>query len=114
MAVGLAAIALMPAGPGGAMVVAGTMVAGLGFGLFQTPNNRILLLSAPRTRSGAAGAMQGTARLSGQTLGAIVMAILFAVLAPTLAPELALLVAAVFAGLAALVSLGRARFEPAA
>ncbi|MBC7477285.1 MAG: MFS transporter [Pseudorhodobacter sp.] len=114
MAVGLAAIAVLPSGPGGTMVIAGTMVAGLGFGLFQTPNNRILLLSAPRARSGAAGAMQGTARLSGQTLGAIVMAILFAVLAPTLAPELALLVAAVFAGLAALISLGRARFEPAA
>lgn len=110
MALGLGAIALLPAHHG-ALVIAGTMVAGLGFGLFQTPNNRILLLSAPRARSGAAGAMQGTARLSGQTLGSIATAILFAVLPMTSAPQIALLVAAVFAGLAALVSLGRAQFE---
>lgn len=110
MALGLAAIALLPADHH-ALMIAGTMLAGLGFGLFQTPNNRILLLSAPKPRSGAAGAMQGTARLSGQTLGSIAMAILFAVLPMTAAPQIALLVAAVFAGLAALASLGRAQFE---
>ncbi len=49
----------------------GTVIAGLGFGLFQTPNNRIQLLSAPKSRSGAAGAMQAPARLLGQTLGGI-------------------------------------------
>lgn len=111
MALGLAAIALLPADPGGVMVIVGTVVTGLGFGLFQTPNNRVLLLSAPRARSGAAGAMQGTARLSGQTLGAIAMALLFGVLPVTLAPEVAMLTAAVFALLAALVSLGRAGME---
>jgi DHA2 family multidrug resistance protein-like MFS transporter len=113
MAIGFMAIALLPATAGGATVIAGTVVAGLGFGLFQTPNNRVLLLSAPRPRSGAAGAMQGTARLSGQTLGGVTMAILFGLLSVTAAPEMALLVAAVFAALAAVVSVGRARFEPA-
>ena len=38
------------------------MLCGLGFGIFQTPNNRSMLLSAPRERSGATGGMQGTAR----------------------------------------------------
>lgn len=87
------------------------MVAGPGFGLFQSPDNRGLLISAARARSGAAGAMQGTARLSGQTLGAITMAILFAVLRVEVAPEMALLLFAVSVDLAAIVSLGRARFE---
>ena len=45
------------------------MLSGLGFGFFQTPNNRNMLLSAPRERSGAAGGMQATARLVGQTAG---------------------------------------------
>ena len=49
-------------------------VCGLGFGLFQTPNNRQMLSSAPRNRSGGASGMLGTARLSGQTLGAALVA----------------------------------------
>jgi hypothetical protein len=46
-----------------ATFVVGTVIAGLGFGLFQTPNNRILPLSAPKARCGGAGPMLGTARL---------------------------------------------------
>ena len=52
------------------------MLSGFGFGIFQTPNNRNMLLSAPRERSGAAGGMQGTARLLGQTAGSVIMALL--------------------------------------
>ena len=51
---------------------------GLGFGLFQTPNNRSMFLSAPSERSGAAGGLQGTARLTGQTAGAVLLTLLFA------------------------------------
>jgi DHA2 family multidrug resistance protein-like MFS transporter len=111
LAIGLATIGLLPADPRGVAFVVGTVIAGLGFGLFQTPNNRILLLSAPKARSGAAGAMQGTARLTGQTLGAIAMAVIFGVVPLASAPEVALVLAAAFAGLAAFVSLGRARHE---
>jgi DHA2 family multidrug resistance protein-like MFS transporter len=55
--------------------------------------------------------MQGTARLTGQTLGAVLMAVIFGVVPLASAPEFALLLAAVFASLAALVSLGRVRHE---
>ena len=72
--------ALSPPDPRAIAFLVGTVIAGLGFGLFQTPNNRILLLSAPKARSGAAGAMQGTARLLGQTLGGISMSIIFVTL----------------------------------
>lgn len=111
LAVGLASVGLLPTDPRGATFVIGTVIAGLGFGLFQTPNNRILLLSAPKARSGAAGAMQGTARLTGQTLGAITMAVIFGVVPLASAPGVALVLGGAFAGLAALISLGRVRHE---
>ena len=50
---------------------------GLGFGLFQTPNNRTLLTSAPKARAGAAGGMMATARLTGMTAGAALAAGIF-------------------------------------
>jgi DHA2 family multidrug resistance protein-like MFS transporter len=56
-------------------------------------------------RSGAAAGMLATARLSGQTLGATLTAILFRA-APGF-PGLSLVVAAVFAAGASLVSFGR-------
>lgn len=113
LAIGLTAIGLLPPDPHGTSFVIGAVVAGLGFGMFQTPNNRILLLSAPKARSGAAGAMQGTARLTGQTLGGIAMSLIFAVAPLASAPEVALLLAAAFAGFAAVISLGRVRHEQA-
>ncbi|MFT4076522.1 MAG: MFS transporter [Asticcacaulis sp.] len=109
LATGLLIVGLPPAN--GPMFLVGTVIAGLGFGLFQTPNNRILLLSAPKHRSGAAGAMQGTARLTGQTFGAISMTLVFGTVSLGGAPTLALLLAAGFAGIAALISLARIRFE---
>ena len=111
LAIGLASVATLPANPNGTTFIIGTMIAGLGFGLFQTSNNRILLLSAPKSRSGAAGAMQGTARLSGQTFGAITMAIIFSLVPLAGAPRFALFLAAAFAVFAALVSFSRARYE---
>lgn len=111
MAVGLASIGLVPVETHRAVFFAGTVLAGLGFGLFQTPNNRILLLSVPKARSGGAGAMQGTARLTGQTLGAIAMAVIFGLAPLASAPNVALILASVFAGLAACVSIARVRDE---
>ena len=113
LAIGLAIAGLLPAGPHGLVFITGTVIAGLGFGLFQTPNNRILLLSAPRARSGAAGAMQGTARLTGQTLGAISMGLVFGLVSLSAAPAVALAAAAACAMAAALISLARVRHETA-
>ena len=53
-------------------------LAGFGFGLFQPPNNRALMLTAPLARSGAASGMVSAARLLGQTLGAMMVAAVFA------------------------------------
>ena len=53
---------------------------GFGFGFFQAPNNRLMLSTAPRERAGAAGGMLATARLTGQTAGAVLTAILLQLL----------------------------------
>lgn len=113
LAIGLLIAGFAPPDPRAIAFLVGTVIAGTGFGLFQTPNNRILLLSAPKARSGAAGAMQGTARLMGQTLGAISMSIIFATVPLTGAPSLALVLAGICAAVAGLVSLSRARYEGA-
>jgi MFS transporter, DHA2 family, multidrug resistance protein len=52
---------------------------GAGFALFQSPNNHTIVTTAPVHRSGAASGMLGTARLTGQTLGAVMLAAIYAV-----------------------------------
>ena len=68
---GLAALAALSAQPSALDICWRMALCGMGFGLFQSPNNRMMLTSAPRHRAGAAGGMLGTARLTGQTLGAV-------------------------------------------
>jgi MFS transporter, DHA2 family, multidrug resistance protein len=85
-----------------------TIACGLGFGFFQTPNNRNMLLSAPRARSGAAGGLQGSARLVGQTAGAILMTLLFTLVSTDAAPRIGLAIAAALALTSAFVSTLRA------
>jgi DHA2 family multidrug resistance protein-like MFS transporter len=104
---GLAACAVWPANAQRLPMLLLIVVCGLGFGLFQVPNNQNMFMSAPRARSGAAGGMQGTARLTGQTTGALVMTGLFTGLSMDLAPRVGLAIAAVLALAAGFVSLLR-------
>ncbi|HTV80056.1 MAG TPA: MFS transporter [Steroidobacteraceae bacterium] len=85
---------------------------GLGFGFFQTPNNRTLLNAAPYARMGAAGGMLATARLLGQTLGAAAVAVLFRAY-PVRGSHAVLVVAAAISLLAASISASRLAKEPA-
>jgi DHA2 family multidrug resistance protein-like MFS transporter len=75
---GLAALALLPVHPTLWDIIWRMTVAGVGFGLFQSPNNRTMIAAAPRERSGGASGMLGTARLLGQTVGAALVATLLA------------------------------------
>jgi DHA2 family multidrug resistance protein-like MFS transporter len=82
---------------------------GFGFGLFQSPNNRTLISSAPRSRTGGASGMLGTARLTGQTVGASVVALMLTL---SSAPyTLVLWSAALLAGAACVVSVSRIRYH---
>jgi DHA2 family multidrug resistance protein-like MFS transporter len=77
MAVGLTLLTGLPASPTNADIVWRVAVCGIGFGLFQTPNNRIMLTSAPHERSGAAGGLMTMARMIGLSLGAALAAVAF-------------------------------------
>jgi MFS transporter, DHA2 family, multidrug resistance protein len=93
-------------------------VCGVGFGLFQTPNNRAILSSAPRERSGAGSGMLATARLLGQTSGAALVALIFGLATNAaggigMGARTAIGVGAGFAAVSALISVARLRTWPA-
>ncbi|WP_132255320.1 MFS transporter, partial [Methylobacterium segetis] len=110
MAAGLVAVALLPASPSILDIVWRLTLCGLGFGLFQAPNNKVIITSAPRERSGGASGMQSTARLTGQSLGAALVAVLFGLVhgaEPGRAVLLALVSAVALAAAGALASVLR-------
>jgi DHA2 family multidrug resistance protein-like MFS transporter len=106
MAAGLVLLAMLPAHPATPDIIWRMVICGLGFGLFQTPNNRAMIAVAPRSRTGAAGGMLSTARLLGQTSGAALVAVVFG-LVPRHGTTVTLLVGAGFALGAACVSMLR-------
>jgi DHA2 family multidrug resistance protein-like MFS transporter len=109
-AAGLIALALLPSHARYFDIVWPMVLAGFGFGIFQSPNNRALINSAPRERSGGASGMLGTARLLGQTTGAALVALIFARM-PVNGTTICLYLAAFFAVAAAGVSCLRLRLS---
>jgi MFS transporter, DHA2 family, multidrug resistance protein len=103
MAAGLVSLSLLPAHPETFDIVWRMLICGVGFGFFNTPNNRAIITSAPPTRAGAASGMQATSRLLGQSVGAALVALIFG-LSPRHGATIALLVAACAAAGAAVVS----------
>jgi DHA2 family multidrug resistance protein-like MFS transporter len=77
MTAGLLSLLFMPAAPSYPDVAWRMLLSGLGFGFFQSPNNRLLVGSAPPERSGAGSGMLATARLTGQTIGSALVALSF-------------------------------------
>ena len=110
-AIGLFTLSQLGAHPSTFDIVWRMAVCGAGFGLFQSPNNRTMVGAAPRDRSGAAGGMLATARLVGQTTGAVAVASGFHWLGLGASPML-LKAAAVAALVAAGISLLRLRTPP--
>ncbi|MBY4732066.1 MFS transporter [Cupriavidus pauculus] len=88
-----------------------TALCGIGFGFFQSPNNRAMIGATPRERSGGASGAQATTRLLGQTTGTAVVALMFS-LDQQGAARMALHVAAIVAGIGAAISLSRLRDRP--
>jgi MFS transporter, DHA2 family, multidrug resistance protein len=75
LAAGLAAIVTLPQDAGASAIAWRLALCGLGFGLFQSPNMRALMMSAPPIRAGGASGMVAMARLSGQATGAALAAL---------------------------------------
>ena len=106
LASGMALLALVPPHPSAVNIAWRMVICGFGFGLFQAPNNRTLITSAPITRSGAASGMLGTARLLGQAMGATLVALTLSHF-PTHGAEDALWLGAGFAAVAGVTSILR-------
>lgn len=103
-AAGLFSLYLLPAHPEEWNIIWRMGLCGMGFGLFQTPNNVTIVSSAPTHRSGAASGMLGTARLLGQTLGTTLVALLFRMFSGGYQAQSCLLLAIFFAISAGIVS----------
>ena len=110
-AIGLLMLSLVRPGSSDLDIAWRMALCGVGFGFFQSPNNRAMVTSAPMHRSGAAGGALATARLLGQTAGAVTTAVFFH-LSGTTAATTALATASGLAALGALVSLSRLKLAP--
>lgn len=74
---GMLSLALLPPQPSDLNIIWRMALCGIGFGLFQTPNNHAMISSTPLHRSGIGGGIAGTARLFGQAAGAALVALMF-------------------------------------
>jgi len=104
MAAGLFLLATMPGDVDNLGIVWRTAICGAGFGFFQSPNNRTMVLATPRSRGGATGGCIATARVTGQSLGAVLVALLFGLLPIAEAGRLCLGFAGALGVIAAIVS----------
>jgi DHA2 family multidrug resistance protein-like MFS transporter len=86
-------------------------VCGIGFGFFQSPNVRAIVSAAPRNRSGVASGTMSTARLTGQTIGGVIVAVVFGFTHGDIAEGVhsALIVAAISSAAACVLSFLRLR-----
>ncbi|WPB57012.1 MFS transporter [Xylophilus sp. GOD-11R] len=111
MTAGLLALTWMPEHPSNLDIAWRLAMCGFGFGLFQSPNNHTIVSSAPPQRSGGASGMLSTARLTGQTLGVVLLAGVFSVFNAHNGhgPMVGLVMAACFSGAAAVFSSLRTR-----
>jgi len=76
--IGLLLVAFLPNPPGHFDIVWRIWLCGAGFGIFFSPNARLILASAPRARAAAAGSIFTTTRMLGQATGATLVAALLA------------------------------------
>jgi DHA2 family multidrug resistance protein-like MFS transporter len=78
VALGMGLLVAAPPAPGMLDVAWRLAICGIGFGLFQSPNMRTVMSSAPAERSSRTGGMSSVARNLGQASGAASVAGLFA------------------------------------
>jgi MFS transporter, DHA2 family, multidrug resistance protein len=108
LTVGVILLALLPAHPTVFAMVWRMALCGVGFGFFQSPNNRTILASAPPERAGSASGILATARLVGQTVGTALAGLILALAGAAggigHATMWTLLAASAFAGIGSVVS----------
>ncbi|WP_437615344.1 MFS transporter [Erwinia sp. V71] len=80
-AVGLISLALLPDHAQMWDISLRGLICGMGFGLFQSPNNREMLANASREQSGYASGVLAIMRMFGQCLGAAFVGVILSVYA---------------------------------
>ncbi|MBV7406134.1 MFS transporter [Enterobacter sp. ENT03] len=108
-AVGLALLALLPDRASMWDIGVRSLVCGLGFGCFQSPNNREMLSNVSRENSGYASGVLAIMRTFGQCLGAALVGVILSLSGDALAVHLSLWVAVLATVLALLFSISRLR-----
>lgn len=109
LSLGLLLLAVLPDHPADWRIAVPLVLCGAGFGLFQSPNNHTIVTSAPLRRAGAASGMLGTARLTGQSLGAVLLALVFSVAGVSAGAPIGLGLASALSAASAVFSLLRLR-----
>ena len=72
---GFLLLRLLPAAPSDPDIAWRIAVAGMGFAMLQPPNNKSMLTTVPKSRVGGASGMISVSRLSGQTMGGMLVAL---------------------------------------
>lgn len=116
-ALGLTLLALLPEQPHAWDIGVRSLLCGIGFGCFQSPNNREMLANASRENSGYASGVLAIMRTFGQCLGGALVGVIMSILAPAGAQaahavRLSLWLAVLATVLALLFSLSRIRKQP--
>ncbi|WP_271671600.1 MFS transporter [Bradyrhizobium sp. CCBAU 51627] len=79
LAAGLLLMVFLPTNPAKLDIAWRLALCGIGFGLFQTPNNTAMMTAGPIGRSGAASGMNAAARYVGWSLGSALISLIFGV-----------------------------------
>lgn len=118
MTSGLVLTALLPPDPSAPTIMWRLVLCGLGFGIFTSPNNRLMMNAVPKERSGSAGGIIATSRTLGQTMGAALVALMFGLFdfsaggtAAADASRAAMWLSAAFAGTALIVGSMRLKLQ---
>ncbi|MBV8394180.1 MAG: MFS transporter [Alphaproteobacteria bacterium] len=118
MTSGLVLTALLPPDPSAPDIMWRLVLCGVGFGIFMSPNNRLMMNAVPKDRSGSAGGIIATSHTLGQTMGAALVALMFGLLdfsaggiAAADAARAAMWLSASFAGTALVVGSMRLRLQ---
>lgn len=108
-AVGLALLAMLPELAQAWDICLRSLLCGIGFGCFQSPNNREMLSNASRENSGYASGVLAIMRTFGQCLGAAFVGVLMSIYAQSSAIHISLWLAVIATVLAIVLSVSRLR-----
>jgi len=108
LSAGMVSMAMLSIDASATSIVLRMMICGVGFGLFQSPNLKALMSSAPPERSSGASGVIAMVRLLGQTSGAALVALCLG-LAGVQGANWALGLGALFAAFASITSFARLR-----